>query len=196
MKTFCDQDRYNYDLKPSSRVIDAGGYEGNFTKIIAEKYGCGVHLFEPIPRFMDVIWNRILQSITGGDIRPVLAALGGNTRDGVFHVQGDSSGIFAGAPETVTAKIIAIDEVLAWPIFERGCALLKLNVEGMEFEILERLLDPSVKPLLLKVRNIQVQFHPIVPEYGQRYAKIHDGLLETHRLTWCEPWCWENYELK
>jgi len=190
MKKFEDKDRYEYDLMPDDVVIDAGGYEGNFAGIIGEKYCCHVELFEPVPRFMTQIWKRIAHL---PKVRPNLAGLGATTRFDTFHVQRDSSGLFAGASEVVTAQVLAITDLLEWKEFERGCALMKLNVEGAEFEILEALIKPENQRLLAKVRNIQVQFHPIVPEYGTRYVAIRDALLRTHEMTYCEPWCWENY---
>ena len=42
--------RYNYRLNESSFVIDLGGYSGNWSRNIVEKYNCNIHIFEPFPR--------------------------------------------------------------------------------------------------------------------------------------------------
>lgn len=194
MKLFEDSDRYDYPLTPNSVVIDAGGYEGNFAKIIAEKYDCVVHVFEPIPRFATQIRQRVshlpkVQVYDGG--------IGGYSREGEFHVQGDSTGLFAGASEIVHAPILSILNVLMeWDDFANHCDLLKLNVEGAEFEILDVLTMPANYNVITKVKNIQVQFHPIVPNCEARYEELKAALLRTHNLTYCAPWCWENYQAK
>ena len=46
--------RYDYpDLHKDSVVVDAGAYQGNWSKVIHEKYGCIVLAFEPVKAFFD-----------------------------------------------------------------------------------------------------------------------------------------------
>lgn len=40
--------QFNYNLTNESIVIDAGGYEGEFTNNIYSKFNCTVHVFEPV----------------------------------------------------------------------------------------------------------------------------------------------------
>jgi hypothetical protein len=68
--------------------------------------------------------------------------------------------------------------------------LLKLNVEGEEYPVLERMLE---RGLLARVRDLQVQFHRTVPDCDLRYIGVRAGLERTHHLTYEYPWVWENW---
>ena len=37
MKTFTEEERYNYNLRPNSLVLDVGAYHRRFSKTIADK---------------------------------------------------------------------------------------------------------------------------------------------------------------
>ncbi len=187
MIPFTESMRHDYPLTPNSCVIDCGGFEGNFAKIISEKYGCCVHVLEPVKRFRDSMHRSPLILV-----HPYGVA--GESRDAKFNVGGDSSGEFAtGLPHTETVQLRAIGHVL-FELANKGCDLLKLNIEGTEFEVLESLLT-MVMPSLAGVKNIQVQFHRNVPNAEARYETIAVGLSRTHHLTYRAPWCWENWEI-
>lgn len=201
MIPFTDAARYEYDLAPSSVVIDCGGYEGNFAKIIAEKYGCTVHVLEPVKRFRDSMHRGPRIGVHPYGVAAV-------TREATFHVAGDSSGEWThGLPNTETVKLLAISDVLGG-LAPNGCDLLKLNIEGAEFEVLESLLshgliigkEPNARgvcPSMNHIRDLQVQFHHgLVPDSEARYEAIAAGLSLTHELTWRHPWVWENWRRK
>lgn len=189
MKTFSENLRYEYDLKPDSVVLDCGAYEGNFSKQIYERYKCHVIAFEPISRFYKIT----SENLEKYPITLFHAAVGGNSRTETFHIQNDSTGKFAGSPITEQCQVMGIQDVMKLPVCNGVIDLIKLNVEGMEFEILESLIREGGSGF---IKNIQVQFHSVV-EYGQsRYDVISAALSYTHRLTYRAPWCWENWELK
>lgn len=192
MKDFQDSDRYDYPcLTPDSVVIDAGGYEGNFARTIADKYHCHIVVFEPVMRFANAIRNRLASH---PKVRVLPCALGGSDRMDTFHVQNDSSGVFAGSADTESVHVFSIVDALVSPWLEvlaGEVAVLKLNVEGMEFEILEAIL---VHGLASRFLNIQVQFHTCAPAAENRYENIATQLAKTHRLTYRAPWVWENWE--
>jgi FkbM family methyltransferase len=180
MKPFTESMRYEYPLKPTDLVVDVGGYEGRFANTIADKYGCRVWCFEPV--FYDELKSKLRHSILIFE-----KGLAGSNRTELMHIKGDSTGVFAdGEPRQV--ELVDIVEAIQEPV-----ALLKLNCEGCEFEILEALLERG-NPFLYD--NIQVQFHPVVPGFQARWESIRERLLQTHELTYDAPWCWENYKLK
>ncbi len=184
MKVFTEAMRHDYPLTPDSCVIDCGGFEGNFAKIITEKYGCCVQVLEPVKRFRDSMHRSPLILV-----HPYGVA--GESRDALFNVGGDSSGEFAtGLPHFETVQLRAIGYVLA-ELAPKGCDLLKLNIEGAEFEVLEMMVSTGAR----LAKNIQVQFHRNVPDYEARYEAIAVGLSYTHHLTYRAPWCWENWEI-
>jgi len=180
MKPFTEELRYEYPLKPDDLVVDVGGYEGKFANEIRRRYDCRVSCFEP------VFYEQLRKTIDS-EVLLFPFGLGNSERNETFYVKGDMTGGWADG-DPVYVKIANINTVITYPV-----ALLKLNCEGGEYEILEAILDDG-DPLLYD--NIQVQFHNIFPDSEARWQKIRERLLVTHELTYDAPWCWENYKRK
>ncbi len=189
MKLFEESDRYLYPLTPNSVVVDCGGFEGNFAKIINERYGCRVIVLEPIPEFYHNCCAA-LEKIPGVSVYNL--GLAGTIRHDWMRVKGDSTGLFANSGETVTVELITLKQLMNR--MELGVVdLLKLNCEGAEGEILETAIaDGTIK----RVIHLQVQPHLVMPHAETRWPAIQKTLSETHDMTFCAPWCWEGYTLK
>jgi FkbM family methyltransferase len=179
---FREEQRYEYDLKPDDLVIDIGGYNGDFAEKIHRKYGCFVHIYEPCGAFFDRIASRFHRNLK---VNTFYSAVSRKVDSIKIHIKGDMTGVYADGPAHYAPAICASTL--------EGSALLKINCEGGEYDILEALLECGSTA---KHRNIQVQFHRVGPDYARRYSAIREGLLKTHRLTFSEPFCWENFELR
>jgi FkbM family methyltransferase len=194
VKEFTEDLRYQYPLTPDSIVIDCGGYEGNFAKIIAEKYGCRVHVYEPILEHAANILQRFENTPLANLIKVLHAGVGGTERKETFGVKGDQTGIACSGNRSEEVQIVAIDQVLGlFAGMDRQVDLLKLNIEGMEYEVLEALLDQG---LTHRFNNIQVQFHNHIPRAEQRRDYIKNLMMMNHQITWDADWIWTNFELK
>ena len=66
--------------------------------------------------------------------------------------------------------------------------LMKVNIEGAEFDLLDRLLETDWVP---RIRNLSVQFHEWHPDAPRRRRAIRAALSQTHDEVWCYPWVWE-----
>jgi FkbM family methyltransferase len=193
MKIFTESDRYDYpELTPDSLVIDAGGYEGNWAAEISRKYGCRILIFEPVKRFFDRIADRFKDNDKVGVNH---CGLGGKDcgagKEVEFHIQNDSTGQFAGSAEVEMVELFDASYVIGNMGQEIG--VLKLNVEGAEFQILWSLLDSGC---IKKVKNLQVQFHPVIPNAGDHRATIQKRLAETHECVYDCPFIWEAWTRK
>ncbi len=181
--------RYLYPLTAKSRVVDCGYFQGQFACGIMLKYGCRVDAYEPVREW----YEQGSQSIARGE-RPNIhlyhGAVGCWRGETDMVIKGDSTGLYADREgrEIERTPLHLIDDVIG-----DGCDLLKLNIEGMEFDVLERMIKLD---LAERCRNIQVQFHTCAPEAERRYEWIKRNLLTTHFLTYHFPWCWENYQLR
>lgn len=189
MKPFEEQDRYTYPLTQDSIVMDVGAHEGNWANIIQQRYGCTVHCYEPVPEFYNGCVRRFADNPR---IRLWPFALGGSTRTERFGVKGTMSGAFCTTPNEVI-EVAVLDVANTVPIFTSHVDLLKINAEGAEYEILERLLDAD---LMRSVDHLQVQPHTVVPDYENRWAAIRARLAATHQLTFDEPFCWTGFSLR
>ena len=68
--------------------------------------------------------------------------------------------------------------------------LIKINIEGGEYELLERLLDTG---LARHIGHLQVQFHRFVPGAAERRERIRARLKETHVLHYDYDFVWESW---
>ena len=71
--------------------------------------------------------------------------------------------------------------------------MIKINIEGGEFEFLENIIKSE---LVTKFDNIQVQFHDFVPNSDIRMSEIQKELSKTHYLTYQFEYVWENWKRK
>lgn len=180
MHLFREEERYLYDLTPDSTVIDIGGYDGDFAAEIHKRYGCYVHIYEPCIEFYDRIKARFKDN---PKIAFFYSAVSNEFGGVTIRVKGSMTGEWADGPAQTAPSIDAC--------MLEDSDLLKINCEGGEFAILESLIEcDGVK----KHRNIQVQVHSVVPDCVRRYKAIREGLMKTHRPTFEENWCWENWE--
>lgn len=186
--------RYDYPLGPLSIVVDLGGYHGEFADKLYKKFGCEVHVFEPIKEFY-LLCGKTNKQNPGVKVYPY--GISGYTEGAVeISLEADGSSIFK-AEQAKNKTEIYIKPVsqlfdenrLALPHIH----LLKLNVEGAEYEIIEALLKEG---WITKVTNLQVQFHTFVADAEARRDAIHKQLAETHELKWNYPFVWESWTSK
>jgi hypothetical protein len=110
-----------------------------------------------------------------------------------FTIKGDMTGAWAdeGQKEEVMLQGIA-DEMKAI-----GCPqvdLLKINIEGGEYELLEAILNLNLAPYF---KYIQVQFHGITQlNPVERRDAIRAGLNKTHECAYNADFCWEGWTRK
>lgn len=186
---FSEDLRYLYNLTPDSIVLDCGGYEGNWAKHIAARYGCRVHVFEPIPTFFRQCLAALRDSPT---VTVHNMGVGNRTAIIPMHVNGDSSGAYAYQGELVDVSIQPLH--IIFNNYGIGAAdLVKLNIEGGEFDVLE---DIIANGLIKRIRDIQVQWHAVVPDAEKRFAKLQQALAKTHELNRDSGWVWQNWSLK
>ena len=186
--------RLNYPLNQDSVVFDIGGYQGNFADQIHNKFNATVHVFEPMKQFSDYIGSRF----AGNDkvlVYPV--GVGAETKDLTIYVPNgqDEATLHPGESSIAREEEILVVDVVE--VFEKikvdHVDLMKLNIEGAEFDLLERLLDTGLHK---KVTDIQIQYHIIDEDSEAKRDSISERLSETHECTWNYPWVWENWKLK
>jgi FkbM family methyltransferase len=178
--------RFDYDLAPDSQVLDLGGYEGQWASDLYARRRCRIDVFEPVTRFAAAIAERFRHN---PDIRVHPHALGRSTRSETLSVCGASSSAYKSKSATEEVRFI---DVAQW--FEeqnvRDVRLMKINIEGGEYELLERMLECG---LTARVADLQIQFHNFSPDAPQRMAAIQRGLAATHRPTYQYRFVWENW---
>ena len=182
--------RLNYNLNSNSVVFDVGGYYGTWSTDIFLKYGCNIHIFEPVQQHINNIYakfsknDKIIINPYGLSNRNTCASI---SQDGVassFFAKNDAN--------TETAELVDIKQYMKENHIN-FIDLIKINIEGGEYDLLEYIIASKMTE---KFGNIQVQFHNIFDGAEARMKKIQKALSQTHKLTWYYEMCWENWELK
>jgi FkbM family methyltransferase len=174
-------------LSMDSVVIEGGGYLGDWTALVTKKCDPHVIVYEPIPEYFRQIVDRF-SSNPKVEVRPVGLAVKSETRQ--FGIAGNASGMFDASGVSTTLPVADVHEEVSR--FKR-VDLLELNIEGGEYEVLERLMDTRA---MSKIVRLQVQFHSNVPHAARRYRRLRYRLNLTHRLVWRYPFVWEEWRLR
>jgi len=181
--------RVNYDLNNNSVVFDVGGYEGEWSHDIFSKYGCNIHIFEPVPSFAEDIKKRFIDN---KKVQVYPFGLSDKNSSEKISVNNYKSSLFKNEGDITEIKLVKFSDFF----FQNDINfidLMKINTEGGEYDLLEGIIKAD---LIKKVDNIQVQFHNFVPNAEDRMKKIQSELEKTHELTYQYKFVWENWKLK
>lgn len=183
--------RFVYPLSSDSVVIDLGGFDGQWASDVFSRYLSNIYVFEAIPEYAGDI---ALRFSGNSKIKVYPFAVGCESRVDFMRLAGVGSSMFPAANDEKNVRVEVVD---AKGIFDlcgiAGCDLLKVNIEGGEYEVLPRLIDVG---LISKIKNLQVQFHDIGEGSLSKIKSIQSDLSKTHVRTWSYELVWENWELK
>lgn len=188
---FTENMRYEYDniLNDKSIVFDVGGYEGKFSNLIYEKYKCNIFIFEPIPGHYSIIKESLLNI---EKIKIFNYGLLDKNEELGINIADSASSIYPIRKSKTIVNFKDILEVIANFKLD-NIDLIKLNVEGAEFSILNHIIRNEKINIF---DNLQIQFHEIDENSKHQYKLISEKLSETHAPTFCYPFLWENWRRK
>lgn len=173
-----------FDLTPDSIVLDFGGFVGDWSAEILLRYGCQVHIFEPVPQFADQLVGRF-----AGDSRVRIHpfAVGLSDREEVFNVAGDETGVFA---DGLRQSVLFVAAEHLTKVLPPVADLAAINIEGGEYELIPAL---ALAGTLGNIENLVIQFHPLPnrPEAENRREEAREYLRRTHNLGWSHDFVWE-----
>jgi FkbM family methyltransferase len=181
-----DTFRLNYPLNKDSIVIDLGGALGDWSMPIYNLYKPNIYIFEPTDlfakleaRFEGLSKVHLLNfAASNEDAELALGVMDGEAS--LFHEE-----------NLVTVQATDFGAFLD-RLSVQNIDLLKMNIEGAEYEILEGIVS---RGQLNRFVNIQCQFH-MIDNHEERYKNLIMELEKTHYLTWRFPFVWENWTRK
>jgi FkbM family methyltransferase len=186
------------DLPEGAVVLDVGAFEGEWAGRIlgrADERGprdLHIHAFEPAQSA-----RKRLAASMGSEARLAVHpfGLGGRDRDEVMTIAGPGTSLYVdpagpGGLGTATVALRDVDGVLTSLGVER-VDLVKINIEGGEFELLDRMHESG---WLARTGTVIVQFHEFAPDAYRGRRRNRRQLGETHRCTWCYPWVYERWD--
>ncbi len=182
--------RLNYDsLSDEGIVFDVGGYEGKWAKDIFCKYMPYMYIFEPVPYFMEGILETFKYN---KKVSPFLFGFDGFNGTADFYVNASSSSALKADGQKIKVKMRKMSDFIIETGLEK-IDLVKLNVEGSEYAIIEELYFSGLLP---RICSLQIQFHYFVDDSFEKIQKIRSFLSETHTMDWGFDFVWENWSLK
>ncbi len=149
-------------LNAESVVIDAGAHCGEFSRTIQEKHGCQCELVEANPELAAALRNHKASRI----LSAALSAHDGRAPF-IARKNPESGGMFKRAHD-VGSTISHIETISLKTLIQRSALtridLLKLDIEGAEFDLIEKTSDH----ILSSIGQVTVEFHDFLPEFGGR----------------------------
>ena len=109
-----------------------------------------------------------------------------------IFIDGSSSSMYREGEDFGSGRLVKAINFLQDSHIEK-IDLMKINIEGGEYDLLEHLIDFGY---VKYIKNIQVQFHDLLPNAEQRMLMIQRELEKTHNLTYQYLFVWENWRLK
>ena len=182
--------RFDYpELTSGSIVFDLGGYLGDFTAAIIERYNCKAYIFEPHPEYFSVCMKRF-----SSNENVMVLNYGLADKNGEFLLSNQSDGssfINPNHAKKDAIKCVVRDfSVVVKELSITNIDLMKINIEGGEFPLMEHIISSGKQAI---VKQYQIQFHNFVENAVERRMQISRALSQTHVRTWCYTFVWENW---
>lgn len=181
------------NLNSESVVFDVGGFDGDWSARVFEKYRPNIYCFEAHPEFSKNIAERFQATPKvhvleyGLTDRNGTLPLSANEMATTLYV--DQREARKPAGETLHATVRDIVEAMD-ALAPKGIDLIKLNIEGGEYDLLERMIAAD---RLRDVACFNIQFHEWFDGAAARRRRIQKALRRTHHQTWGYDWCWEQW---
>lgn len=179
--------RFDYPLSEGSQVIDLGGYDGEWAHLLHTRYNCHIQIYEPVPLFYQKCKERVLGLPKVTVHHCAVSDYNGQAK--VAEKQNASS-LYDTVESDALQQVRDIRSIL-----NSKLDLLKINIEGAEYEVLLALISSGKISL---INNIQVQFHRYREGHDMHdmRQKIYESLNRTHDRTYFYDWVWENWHLR
>ena len=168
-------------IRASSVVVDLGGNEGNFSRLMNARFGCTCYTVEPMPALFAGLAR-------GPKLHAFNLAIAGENGPLTFFTSTDpTAGSLLHRPDVpdgqITVQGVTLDRFVRDNNIKR-IDLLKMDIEGAEVAVFESLSDETLK----KVRQISIEFHDFMPEVmsTQDVKRIRQKLERAGYR--CLPW--------
>lgn len=174
------------NIKTFDIVFDVGGYLGEYSERLYRKYNCYIYVFEPISEYSNFIQSRFENNER---IKTFNFGFSDNQEYVFIYKNNNKTSLWkqTGIKEKIEVRKISqfINEKKISKI-----KLIKLNVEGSEYKIIDDLFKNN---LLEKIEIVLVQFHDFIPGYKEKKAKSYEQLNVNHKIDYSYEFVWERW---
>jgi len=180
--------RLNYPLTENSIIFDLGGYKGEWSEKIYNKYNSKIYIFEPIKFLYDIIDEKFKNN---DDVKVFNFGLSNKNESLKINFSNDGSSFYTKKNDNyIDCRVVSIVDFIKNESINK-IDLIKINIEGDEYPVLESLIENNLIGIFT---DIQVQFHDLLPNSIERREKIHKEFMKTHTITYNYEFVWENWK--
>ena len=175
---------FDIKLKQEGLVLDIGSYLGEYTKrVLGKNPKMTFWLYEPIPSYFNACVNKF---INRENVVVYQTAVSADGRD--FQMQID--GLRSRQGSNTSSEGVPVDSVSIQEIFDSvsEIELLKMNIEGMEYECLEQLVRTNT---LIKAKFLLIQFHNCEKDSQERRNALRMAIARDFNNIYTFEWIWE-----
>jgi FkbM family methyltransferase len=179
---------HEVETSRADAILDIGGYIGEWCVPVAARTDRPIHVFEPS------VWARArLEAACADHPNIIIHTYGLGAADATVSLAriGPGSSHLDPSPEWERADVPIRDVVAVFAELGFSRVAVKLNIEGGEYDVLERLIASGE---IRRVDSLLIQFHEWLPWAHLRRRRIRRRLRATHRVVWEYPWVWERWE--
>jgi FkbM family methyltransferase len=181
----------DYPLDSNSQVIELGGYIGEWTQKIVERYNPKLLIIEPVPVFYKKLLNKFFGNT---NVTIDLAAISTTNKEIKLYVKDSAtSETIPVSTITIDAKAYDIEHFVQKHNLGR-IDLIQVNIECEEYPLLLHWVKTD---FLKNVKYLQIQFHTFCEDYEERYNIISQGLKDLgFEIRYRYDFVWESWENK
>lgn len=176
----------NLGLSTDSIVIEVGGYQGAYVAAITERYGCIVHVFEPVDDFYAQLCQRFGM---GPRIKLRPYGLAAEDVTTTFHLAADATGGNSSGGRAVPVQLRAVATV--FNELPTSVDVMTINIEGAEYDVLRAMAEAGI---LSRVQRLHVQFHDVGASTTTSLEECRALLSASHQQAWCFDMVWECWQ--
>lgn len=178
--------RLDYNLNENSLVIDLGGYQGEWSEKISNKYNPNIIVFEPIPKFYENIREKFKNN---KKVQVLNSGVSDENKTSEINLLNDGSSFYTNFENKIKVNVLSFCDFIIENKIDR-IDLIKINIEGDEYPVLKSLIENNLIGIFT---DIQVQFHQFIPNSINLRNEIRNKLSLTHSLTYDYEFVWENW---
>ncbi|XP_045215420.1 uncharacterized protein LOC123565633 [Mercenaria mercenaria] len=185
---------HTYLSRDDAVMMEVGGNKGDDASEFVRLYNPRYIILEPLEEYAKILAEKFKNNTR---VTVVNLGLGAKNEITMVKIEGNNacatskfSSVQGETPLYVTNSTEFLLKI-GLGLFDID--LLTMNCEGCEFEALETILSTT---LVEHLRNIQFATHSTIPGLKdpiQRYCRIQQLLLRTHRPTYQYKYIWENW---
>jgi FkbM family methyltransferase len=181
----------DYPIDENSQVIELGGYIGEWTEKLVNRFNPKLLIIEPIPKFVKILKYKFK---THPNVIIDNSAISTSNKKIELHIL-DSRTSESIEVSDNKIKVNAYDiHYFVKKYNLNKIDLIQVNIECEEYPLLLNWISGN---FLKNVRFIQIQFHTFCDDYEERYSIISEGLKNLgFEIRYRYDFVWESWENK